>query len=121
MEMAPKTRPASSASGGEAHGVRQKKSPRANRSLAFMKREIGCCYCTVPSVVRLQPDQHPQLKWARCQGAVTFPWPRAHSILKRIEGDNLILRQPVEMSRINRYNLLNILELHVLRDLCPTS
>ena len=62
-----------------------------------------------------------KLKWARCQGAVTFPWPRAHSILKRIGGDNFILRQPVEMSRTNRYNLLNILGLRAFREYTSTA
>jgi len=28
-----------------------------------------------------------KIKWAQCQGAVTIPWLRAHSILKRIGGD----------------------------------
>src|ERR1039458_8485281 len=42
-----------------------------------------------------------QNKWARCQGAVTLPWPRAHSILKWIGGDTFMLRQAVEMSRRN--------------------
>ena len=28
-----------------------------------------------------------EIKWARCQRAVTIPWLRTHSILKRIGGD----------------------------------
>src|SRR5271157_4690304 len=102
MEMAPKMRPASSANGGEAHGVRQKKSPKANRTLAFMNQKDEKLYCTcVRSHGRTAPGAH-KLKWARCQGAVTIPWPRAHSILKRIGGDALMLRQLVEMSRKNQ-------------------
>jgi hypothetical protein len=47
-----------------------------------------------------------KIKWARCQGAVTLPWPRAHSILKWIGGDISMLRRAVEMSRRNPDNPL---------------
>jgi hypothetical protein len=36
VAIAPKIKPASKASGGEAHGVRQKKSPKAKRSFEFI-------------------------------------------------------------------------------------
>src|SRR5271166_3994018 len=119
MEIAPKMRPASRARGGEAHGVRQKKSPKANRSLAFMnQRKVRRFYCTCPNC---PGRSSPQLKWARCQGAVTLPWPRAHSILKRIGGDTFMLRPVVEMSRTNRYNLLNIWELMIFQECTSTA
>ena len=50
MVIAPKARPASKASGGVAHGVRQKISPMANRIFEFIELGNGNQRCV---------DRHP--------------------------------------------------------------
>ena len=59
------------------------------------------------------PDEAREIKWACCQGAVTLPWPQAHSILKWIGGDTFMLRPAVEMSRRNSDNLPFLRQLRI--------
>jgi hypothetical protein len=46
-------------------------------------------------------SREPKLKWAASQEAVTFPWLSAHSIRKRIGGDNYIVVPSDALSRDN--------------------